>query len=448
MNKATCSRALVSVLGLFAALVGIADAQPGRGPAPVVVTEVIEREVSAGQKFMGTVMPMRRCIVGSAVDGRVLHMHVDLGDPVAMEQTTVAAGDDDLQTERGQPLAQLRTKTIDIQIAAARAELEALERDLDRLKASLPQQIRQAKARRLAAEALMQYSDSKYGRIQDLYKKGTVTQDEVDEAYSSWIAAQQTHDASVAAVDELEATREAVIAQADAKRLAQHEEVARLEDMRAKYTIRAPFAGYVVAKFTEVGQWIQSGDPVFEIVELDPVEVRINVPEAHLAKLQEGMERAQGQEKYLSAQVRTSAAGDRLFEGEVTRIVPQADVRSRSFPVRVRVKNPAGPAGHALSAGMLAQVTLPVGTTQPVLLVPKDTLVLGGRTPTVFVAETKQETKQTTVRPVSVEIGASFDSLIEVRGELKAGQQVVVLGNERLRPGQEVTIQEEGKSKK
>jgi multidrug efflux pump subunit AcrA (membrane-fusion protein) len=102
--------------------------------------------------------------------------------------------------------------------------------------------------------------------------------------------------------------------------------------------------------------------------------------------------------------------------------------------------NPRTDGDHELKAGMLAHVTLAVGQPQPVLLVPKDALVLGGRTPLVYVVEGNSKSKQATVRAAAVELGVADQGDIQVIGDLKAGQQVVVRGNERLRPGLPVTV--------
>jgi len=56
----------------------------------------------------------------------------------------------------------------------------------------------------------------------------------------------------------------------------------------------------------------------------------------------------------------------------------------------------------------------------------------------VYVVTADEKTKQTTVRLVPVQLGIAADSWIEVKGDLIAGQQVVVEGNERLRPGAEI----------
>ena len=73
--------------------------------------------------------------------------------------------------------------------------------------------------------------------------------------------------------------------------------------------------------------------------------------------------------------------------GRVAEIVPQADLRTRNFPVRVRMENKIVEGQPLIKAGMFARATLAVGRTAKAMLVPKDAVVLGGPTPMVFVAE-------------------------------------------------------------
>jgi hypothetical protein len=93
----------------------------------------------------------------------------------------------------------------------------------------------------------------------------------------------------------------------------------------------------------------------------------------------------------------------------------------------------------AIKAGMFARVSLPVGGRREALLAPKDALVLGGPTPAVYVVvPSPQDPEQSIVRLTPVQVGAASGNSIEVRGELSAGDRVVIEGNERLQPGQPV----------
>lgn len=106
--------------------------------------------------------------------------------------------------------------------------------------------------------------------------------------------------------------------------------------------------------------------------------------------------------------------------------------------MKVRLANPKTEDGHVLKSGMLARVTLAIGPPVQALLVPKDSLVLGGPQPSLMVVTTNPETKQETVRPVPVQLGVTDGSLIQVTGNLAPTDKIVVIGNERVRPGQPI----------
>lgn len=405
----------IIVLSLIWAMQSAAFAQPGGGPSPVVVAEAIERQVAAGQAFVGTVMPSRRSIVGSAVDGRLLEFMVEAGDPVVKDQ----------------PIAQLRTKTLELELAVARAELKLRQHELNELEnGSRPEEIEQAKAVLARAEALYQYNKARAARTEALYRRGgTTSEEELDQAVSAATAAQQSWIEATAALELVQqGPRQEKIDQAEARVLIQQATIELLEDRLLKFTIRAPFDGYVVAKQTEVGQWVRQDGNVVEIVALDPVEIIVAVPENFIGNLQPGM----------PATIQLSALPNELLQASVTRIVPQADTRARTFPIIFRLSNPQKGKTHLLKAGMIAQVTLAVGRPQNATLVPKDALVLGGRSPVVFVVKLDPATNNTVVQAIPVQIGVADDSLIQVSGPISAGDQVVVRGNERLQPGMEV----------
>jgi RND family efflux transporter MFP subunit len=143
----------------------------------------------------------------------------------------------------------------------------------------------------------------------------------------------------------------------------------------------------------------------------------------------------------MAVNLEVPALGETPLSGVVSAVVPQADVQARTFPVKLRVKNEISDDGPLLKSGMLARVLLPTGRSQMATLVYKDALVLGGPQPVVYVVDAAPNAKQGKARPVSVELGTAQGNMIQVTGGLQAGQFVVVQGNERLRPGQDVQLQ-------
>ena len=426
-------------------LVNVCQAQPeGMPPAPIVVAKVQSITQAESKSFVGSLVPIRSSTVGSAVDGRVIKMFVDEGDAVKMESSGTASSNEIL----GQPMVQLRTVALDIEIEAAKLELAIRQMAYQELQTSLPSEIQTAAAVIEEIKARLKYSRENYDRLKDLATKGGgVSQREMDEAFSIFRSQSQLILAAESRLNKLTSTKDDQLGQARLNVDAQRAAIRRLEEQKSEFTIRAPFAGFITLKNTELGEWVKRGDQVMEIIQLDPIELIVPVPQAYIQQLQTSIDDNDAAKTKLTAIVSVESVTG-LFEGEIIQINPQADLRSRSFPVRIRIKNPKTGNGHLLKAGMLAQASMFIGAEKRLLMVPKDGLVLGGSQKSLFVVRTDPQSKKSVVVPVSIQVGASIGNWIHVEGGIKEGDQVDVEGNERLRPNQEVSIMKEIQSKK
>lgn len=436
----TCARIAATAASYILILLVLpitVHAQPG-GPAPVKVAPLAQKRVAAGQSFVGTITPVRRSVVGSAVAGRIVEFPHNEGDYV----------------EKGDKLAQVLTGTIEIELDQAKAELKVREAELAESVKAFPAEQQQADARLAATRARREHAQGKLKRTEVLRQRNSASEEAYDEAQSAYLEANGAYlEAEAARHMIFEGAREQKIHRLEAHVAAQKEAIHFIEDRIEKYTIKAYFSGYVTAEFTEVGHWIKDGEPVVEIAEMDEVDVRVNVSEEYVDALRVGN----------LVRVEVSATGRKSFLGRVWSIVPQADLKTRTFPVLVRLTNPRqtaesvnrnttprtenGPVvNHELKAGMLARAILPVGDEKEALLVSKDAIVLGGASPTLIVVEPdKSQPGRGTVRAAPVILGAAVGNDVQVQSAdksapLAAGALVVVEGNERLRPGQPVTF--------
>ena len=390
--------------------------QPPAPPAvPVAAALVSTMKTASGQPFVGTVLPARTSDVGSAVDGRLTELPIVDGQHVA----------------ENEPIAQLLRGLLEIERAGATAELDRRRQVLGELQAgSRPEEIEQARAAVAGFEARLSYAKDRLARLGRLAERGTSTADELNDAQTELRAVEAQLRGSRAALELVETgPRKEQIAQAAAAAAVQEAEVQRIDDQLAKHTIRAPFSGWVVERFTEKGQWVARGGLIARIAELDTLEIEAQVPESSLAALREGAH----------VRLEFDAAADQAWIGTVARVVPQADLLSRSFPVRIRLENRIVDGVPTIKGGMLARAWLPVGAAGEVTVVPKDALVLGGAKPLVFCIDPSSPTTGV-VQPVEVALGAAVEGYVAVRGTLEPGALVVVRGNERLRPGMQVTF--------
>ncbi len=274
-----------------------------------------------------------------------------------------------MRVRAGDVLAKLRTVTKELDLEAQRAALRE-------------------------AEARLKLAEANSLRAQELYEAGVISRQQFDDAQSEFTAWQGRTDNLKAAI-------------------------ARLEDDLERMTIRAPFSGVVVRERTEVGQWVGEGGPVVEMVALDIVEIRVEVPERYYRMLRVGSR----------AEVTFESLPGMNLSGRVIAIIPAADPQARTFPVKVRVGNRNGRIG----AGMLAQVSFAMGEITAATIVPKDAIVRQGPMTVVY-----RVNGDNTVEPVPVETGLGTGVWVAVSGGIRAGDKVVTRGNERLQPGQPV----------
>jgi RND family efflux transporter MFP subunit len=159
---------------------------------------------------------------------------------------------------------------------------------------------------------------------------------------------------------------------------------------------------------------------VVTLVDISRVRVAVDVPERYAVQL------------YPDSRVQvtiTSLAGD-ARNGKIDVILPKGDAMTRTFPVRVLFDN----SDFAIRAGMEAMATFDLSGRFSALMVPKDAVVTAGDRSLVY------RVNDGKAFPVSVTVEGYHDGLAAVAGDLKVGDMVVIRGNERLMPGQNVVF--------
>lgn len=200
-----------------------------------------------------------------------------------------------------------------------------------------------------------------------------------------------------------------------------------------KYSVKAPFDGVVSQKFTEVGEWLNPGTPVIELTVVNGLVIDFQLPQAFREKLNEQTE------------VAVSFNDGLPYPAEVVWLMPVANHQSRTMQLRTRlVEEPKGSVNATrdrglIVPGMSARAVLRFSSGQQGVAVPRDALIRhsDGRM-TVWVVN--REGQNTTVSERMVEAGLKFRGRVAVTG-LKAGEQVVIKGNESLRNGMRVHVQ-------
>ncbi len=195
---------------------------------------------------------------------------------------------------------------------------------------------------------------------------------------------------------------------------------------RLKYEIKqkkviAPLSGFIVEEHTMIGQWLKTGGAVVTILDLSRILITVDVPERYYVQLSPNS----------AAAVTIKNVSKAPFTGKIVAMLAQGDPASRTFPVKVGLDN----TNYRIKSGMEAVVTFSLPRLEEVLLVPKDALVPAGDRWRLFRVTAGK------AFPINVKVLGYYDGNAAVDGVINAGDQVVIRGNERLRPGQPVEIQ-------
>lgn len=184
--------------------------------------------------------------------------------------------------------------------------------------------------------------------------------------------------------------------------------------------IRAPYAAVVTERLTETGAYVQVGTPVIRMIGDQSLEVEADIPFQHLSGLEPGTE------------VPIALDDGTRHSAVVRAIIPAENPLTRTRTVRF-VPN-IGATLHPLAHDQSVTLQIPIGPERRVLSVHKDAIVKRRGQDMVFVVDDGEAQ----ARPV--ELGTAVGSRFEVRNGLSEGDQAVVRGNERLKPGDKVRI--------
>lgn len=380
----------------------------GQGQTSVVaVVPARQQAVASTIDLVGSVRPYTRSVIAGEVSGVVEALPAEEGD----------------RLDKGEVICRLRRRTRELALKAETATLGRVAEQLAELEAGTrKEELARAKAEMEEARALHGKWLKELDRVTGLRKEGSAGQKEYNDAVAETAAARERL-AQTEAVYELAVAgpRAEQITQAKLAVEAQRSVVARQQYDLDQCTIRAPFAGYVTRKHTEVGQWLAAGGAVVELIDIEHVLVRVDVPESAIGGARKGQ----------TACVVVGALG-KTFRGVVKHVIPQADEKARTFPVELEVDNP----DNELKSGMFTRVNLPAGPTIESVIVPRDAILQRGPMHFVVIVgppPPPAEPKGEFAMPVPVQLGADVGVWVAVQSPMvQPGVRVAVKGHDRI----------------
>lgn len=256
-----------------------------------------------------------------------------------------------------------------------------------------------------AAKANLDLVQSTFKRMNELYEKKSISDQEFDEASAKLKAAQ-------AAFEMARAKR----TQLDSKLSQANQEVRAAQVTRSYAEVQAPFAGIVTAKSVDPGNLAAPGAPLLTI-ERDGYRLEASVEASKLGAIHPGQ-----------AVSVTLDGIDRSIDARVSEIVPAVDAASRAYIVKIDL-----PADSAVRSGIFGRAKFQLGS-RPVLAIPFAAVTERGQLQSVFVAENGA------ARTRLITLGDRAKDQVEVLSGLSAGERVIVPVPQGLVDGAQVEV--------
>lgn len=192
----------------------------------------------------------------------------------------------------------------------------------------------------------------------------------------------------------------------------------------AKKRIVAPFTGRIGIRQVSIGQFLNKGDPLATLEAIDPIYADFALPQQNIAQLAVG----------LPVKVGVDAFPGREFDGRIEAIDPRITDSTRNLRLRATLANP----DETLHPGMFARVDVVLPGDHAVMVLPATAVVYSPYGDSVYVVA--QKDGMTVAEQRWVKVGPKRGDLISILEGLREGEEVVTVGQSKLRPGSPLKV--------
>lgn len=343
---------------------------------PVVVAAAAKGSMVETTQIFGKVVPVEEISIMPKIGGKVTKVFANIGDTV----------------KKGQLLISLDPTDIENQLAQAEAGLKMAESRLTQYTGDGSGE----NAARRQAELNLKLAREGLARTEKLFKEGAVAQAQLDAAKAQVAAAELQYEATMQNLE----TAKAQVNQAQAA-------VNTAQTALSNTAITAPISGLVAARTVDEGEMAAPSMPAITVINIDDVYVDAQITPSEIS--------------YIKPQDTVAVAIESLkktVEGRVETVSPAPDPRTRTYLVRIRLKNQ----DHLLKPGMFARVSLILQKKENVVTVPEEAVVQKGDQSFVYVVKDGKAVE----RPVTV--GLLAEGRAEIVEGVAAGEPVIVEG--------------------
>lgn len=379
---------------------------------PVEVREIKKGNIENYYTTSGEVIPNNEVKLMPSIQKRAKSVNVNVGDPV----------------KAGDILLEMDNEELEAAMNKAKASLVSAQANLDKaIKGARSQEVEQAKAKLIQAEAAYNTAKQDYKRMQNLYNAEAIAKQQLDLVKLEYVKAESQFKT---AQEQLSLVKEGTDTETIKALKAQVEMAkANLKQTQAQLNnsyLISPISGVVAFRNIEPGEMPVMGTPVFTIADMSQVKVKFDVSEEIIKHLNLGDE----------VKLKVESIGIDKITGTITQLSPMSDYRSKAFPIEVTIKNPP----EKLKPGMFAQINIPIERKENVLVIPKEALLEEKEGKYVYLAKNK------VARKTKIRTGIEDENDIEVLEGIKEGD-LVIISAANLKDKEKISVVRRGNDK-
>lgn len=381
------------------------EANTSAQPAAVEVTTApaIVRELPRFFEATGSLTGDEQTDVSPSMAGKVVAIGVEMGSYVKRGQTIVRLDDVD---------AKLRVEQAQAQVDQAKAALRQAE---EKVGIRPGQSFDPNKLPEVAnARVALELAEKNLRRSEKLIESGDISRSVYDQQKAQRDQLKEQYEAALS----LARQNYAAVMTARAN-VANAESQLSLARRNLSYAnVYSPIDGYVADRPADLGEYVSTTTKVATIVRINPLRVRIDIPEQAIPSVNVGQ----------SVSVTTSAWPDRNFSGRIARISPNVTPTSRTLTVEAEIENGSG----VLKPGQFATVRILESRAAPATLVPARAVRTESGVSRVFVIKDGHAQERL------VQVGQTEGDLVEVKSGVAEGENVATSNIEQLSDGMAV----------
>jgi len=377
-----------------------ASASPTPAAISVNTTAAVSRQLPRYFEANGSLAPNEQADVAAETSGKVAAVGVDLGSSV----------------RRGQMIVKLDDTDFRIKIEQAQSQLDQAKATLRQNEAKIglrpgqkfnPENVPEVAAARSALEL----ADKNLKRYEKLVETGDISRAAYDQQKSQRDQLAEQRQAMVHLAQQNYAT----VANSQAAVDTAATQVALAKRNLGYTVVVSPMPGYISDRPADIGEYVSPQQKVATVVNLNPLRVRIDIPEQAIPQIHTGE----------SVSVSVSGYPDRNFAGRVARVSPNVTAASRTLSVEADVENPKA----ELKPGQFATVRILLPQTEAAVLVPQRALRTISGSTYVFVIKNGHAEQRL------VQSGQTEGDLVEIKSGVAADEVVATSNVDQLSDG-------------